>query len=439
VSRLLALCAIAGCVTQGNGGTKTVTPPPPPPPVVTDLSPATGGYGTTVTITGTGFSTTGNLAFEGLPDELDYRAVVSWSDTQIIARVPFPATAGPIHVTNSFGMSDTPVFTPDSPWTAGTAATTTAVVAAQRFGTTTDVLGLDINMHVQLLSFGATTQTYMLDGITGSTDERTPTLAMLAGVDEVLGNDAAHHLIDFTVADGAIVATDTGLVGELIAADPSGAWLQTYDTTSAAYQLSHAKPGTPWTIDRGPIATLGVIAGQLATDGTLVVAWSHPDGGIFDNMANVAVAHLAPGATVLSPTEYPEDTAWDDYIASIQLQISPDGQRMLLAYSSQEFDKDFDVPHPALARTSAGNWTAAQGLESSGAPLVFTASSMAAFVEGGDDIAIVPDIAAPATTVPVPVWPALPDALVSAGTTLLPVVGVGNHLWVPTPPAMPPQ
>jgi hypothetical protein len=422
---------MAGCVT--SGGSNTVDSPPPP--VVTDLSPATGSYGTTITITGTGFTSSGSLVFAGVTNDAQGGAVVtSWTDTQIVARVPFPATAGAIAIDTSNGQAETPVFTPDLPWTAGDSASLDTAIAAQRYGTTTDVLGMDFAKHVQLISFGATTQTFMLAGVTGSTDDRKPTRARLAGQDHAVGNDAADHLIDFTVVNGALVATDTGLVGELLAADVNGAWLQAYDPMTGDYSISHAKPGATWTIDRGPIVTLGVIAAQITSDGTLVVAWSHPDGSIFDNMANVAVAHLAPAATALSTTEYPENTAWDDYIASIELAISPDGQRMLLAYASQENNKDFEVSHPALERATTGAWTEATGLEVSDAPIAFTTAGVAALADSADVLSIIPDITQPATTQPVPMWPAHGAALVTTGSALLPVIQVGERVWAPLPP-----
>jgi len=426
----LALVVMAGCVTHGGNQVD-----PPPPPVVTDLSPASGAYGTTITITGTGFTTSGSLVFAGVTNDAQGGAVVtSWTDTQIVARVPFPTTAGAIEVDTSTGQAQTPVFTPDMPWTAGMSASLDTVIAARRYGTTTDVLGMDFAKNVQLISFGATTQTYALAGVEGSTDDRTPTRARLAGQDHAVGNDHADHLIDFTVVNNAIVATDTGLVGELLAADVNGAWLQTFDSTSGDYSISHAKPGSPWTIDRGPIVTLGIVAAQITSDGTLVVAWSHPDGSVFDNMANPAVAHLAPAATAFSTTEYPEDTAWDDYISSIELQISADGQRMVLAYASQENNKDFEVPHPTLARATTGTWTEATGLETSLDPLAFTATGLAALDQANDVLSIIPDIGQPATAQPVPMWPARGTALVTDGSTLLPVIQVGERVWAPLPP-----
>ena len=119
---------------------------------------------------------------------------------------------------------------------------------------------------------------------------------------------------------------------------------------------------------------------------------------------------------------------------SIELQISADGQRMVLAYASQENNKDFEVPHPTLARATAGTWTEATGLETSLDPLAFTATGLAALDQANDVLSIIPDIGQPATAQPVPMWPARGTALVTDGSTLLPVIQVGERVWAPLPP-----
>lgn len=343
---------------------------PPPPPVVADMSPASGPYGTTITITGTGFGAapgTGSgsgaasvdkLVFTGLPaDTAISPVIVAWSDTQIVARAPFPAAAGTLAITAVGGVTETPVFTPDTAWAPGDGAALAVILDAHRFDATTAVLGFDAANHTELVTFGAATATFPLDGIPASTDPRSPTRARLVAANEVLATNTQQQLIDFTIANGALTATETGMTGTLLAADPDGAWLQTFDGT--AYQLAHAHRGTPWAIDRGPIAVTQVLDAQLAADGTLVVVYSHDDGNIFDNMANVGIARLAPAASTLSGTEYPESMAWDDYIASAAIRLAPDGARMIVDYSTQEYDQQLDVPRPPLARTATGAWSEA--------------------------------------------------------------------------------
>jgi len=409
------------------------------------MSPASGPYGTTITITGTGFGAapvadTGSgsavpvdtVEFTGMPAGVAIGPViVSWSDTQIVARAAFPAGPGTIAITAIGGATETPVFTPDGSWAPGDSASLTTVLDARRFDATTSVLGLDAANHTELVTFGAAVATFALDGVTASTDPRTPTRARLVAANEVLASNTQQQLIDFTVANGALTATPTGITGTLLAADADGAWLQTFDGTK--YQLAHAKRGTPWAIDRGPIQVPELLDAQLAGDGTLVVAYSHDDGDIFDNMANLGIARLAPAATALSASEYPESIAWDDYIASAQIRLAADGARMIVDYSTQEYDQQKDVPRGALARTATGAWSDAQGLAAGRAPLAFTANAIAALDDSTGDLALVPDIGAPATTQSLPLWPAGAAALVSDGATLLPVVEVGDRIWAPAP------
>ena len=65
-------------------------------PTITNFSPSSGAVGATVTITGSGFGATqssSTVQFYGVS-----AAVTSWSDTQIVAAVPFGTTSGPVSV-----------------------------------------------------------------------------------------------------------------------------------------------------------------------------------------------------------------------------------------------------------------------------------------------------------------------------------------------------
>jgi hypothetical protein len=60
------------------------------PPNITGISPTSGAVGTPVTITGTGFGTSGTVSFAGtLAQQID-----SWSPTTVVARVPAGAATG---------------------------------------------------------------------------------------------------------------------------------------------------------------------------------------------------------------------------------------------------------------------------------------------------------------------------------------------------------
>ncbi len=87
-------------VTNGVGtGTSATTFVVPQAPVVTSFSPTSGAVGSSVTITGTGFTGVTNVGFNGT-------AAVTFtvnSATQITVTVPAGATTGPISVTNGLG------------------------------------------------------------------------------------------------------------------------------------------------------------------------------------------------------------------------------------------------------------------------------------------------------------------------------------------------
>jgi hypothetical protein len=71
------------------------------PPSILSFTPSSGTVGTTVTVTGTAFTGTTDVAFNGTPAKFRLD-----SDTQIRARVPDGATTGPITITTAVGSVD---------------------------------------------------------------------------------------------------------------------------------------------------------------------------------------------------------------------------------------------------------------------------------------------------------------------------------------------
>src|SRR5262245_26710676 len=83
-------------IARGNAGGLSIS----------SVAPATGTYGTTVTISGTGFGAANTLlTFNGVPAE-----IASSTPTKLVAHVPAGATTGPVTVTTSAGSvrSNTP-------------------------------------------------------------------------------------------------------------------------------------------------------------------------------------------------------------------------------------------------------------------------------------------------------------------------------------------
>ena len=86
----------------GGGGSSPAGPPAPPPPVtLTSFSPTSGAVGTTVTLTGTGFTGATAVIFAGTPATSFSVA----SATQITATVPSGAASGAISVTTPGGTA----------------------------------------------------------------------------------------------------------------------------------------------------------------------------------------------------------------------------------------------------------------------------------------------------------------------------------------------
>ena len=407
------------------------------PPVVESMTPTTATYGSTVTIRGSGFGAKGTLAFAqpAATAAIDPSLVQSWSNSQIVARVPFPATAGPIHLTAVDGECDTTTFTPQTPWVPGDAVTMPAILETRPLANGgAAVLGLDAANRVTLAVFeGGTATTTVLDGIAPSTDDRTPILARLVldtqGRPIVFATNLDGNIVQYV--DG--VPTDSGLAGAVMAAgrDATGpyVWMKASDS------FRRARPGAhPFAIDRGPIADDNALDAQVADDGTLVIARSVDANILFDNEAYLGVARLAPSAAAFVLGEDAESFPWDDYIAAAHLRISPDGARMFATYSTQQYDESSDHPRPPVVRDAAGNWTTAQGILDGHQPLAYLATTIAALTDRADGPALVPDVAS-STTEPLPLWPATAAALVLNGTALRPLVQLGDQLWYPTPPS----
>ncbi len=117
------------------------------PPVVTSLSPMSGIAGISVTIAGSNFGAMqGNngVQFNGVT-----AAVLSWSDTSIVATVPNPATTGPVVVIVNGQSSNGVIFT------ALTTGTLSGAITASGSGTA--ISGAQIQA-TQLGEIKATTQ-----------------------------------------------------------------------------------------------------------------------------------------------------------------------------------------------------------------------------------------------------------------------------------------
>jgi hypothetical protein len=112
------------------------TEPAPPLPAVAGFAPASGGTGTAVTVTGTGFRRTTSVTFGGVPASV-FRVV---SSSEIAAFVPVGALGGPVAVTTRGGTgTSTAVFT--VPGVVRPALTVSAAPATLRRGAQVHIAG----------------------------------------------------------------------------------------------------------------------------------------------------------------------------------------------------------------------------------------------------------------------------------------------------------
>ncbi|MFT3693308.1 MAG: IPT/TIG domain-containing protein [Kofleriaceae bacterium] len=420
----------AGCAMDSKDD--TWEPPSTPTLTYSSMSPTSGDWGTTITITGTNFGAMGSLQFVGATDLDDGPVVMTWSDTQVTARIPFPAVAGAItlHRIDGGSVTTTDTFTPTPTWSAGDPVTMKTVIeskllpdgSAVLLGTVSDHDGLEL----VIFNSGHAT-TYPITGVTVSTDDRTPTAARLAvdgnGAPIVYATNATGNVITVTTS----ATTDTMIAGVVRAADQNGAWF----TTAAG--LSHLHAGT-FAIDRGPITT-AILDAEIASDGTLVVVTSVDAGEIFDKEAYVQVSRLAPGASTFANAE---DAAgpYDDFIAAARMWMSSDGNRALVEFSTQENDETIDHPQWPASRTAAGQWAAATGLIDGQGAVVYLPSTAAELDSRDGELELVPDVNVPTMITKLPMWPGTPAGLfVTTTGALRPLVRIYDRVWFPMPPA----
>lgn len=322
----------------GEAGADSVDPNVYVEPKIDSLSPESGAYGTTVTIKGEGLL---NPALSGyklkLGDEGEVEIspdsdgmVVSWTDTEISFRYPFPAE-GAVTLETPRDAVVAGEFQPT--WHIGQeieqapAATLLASISPEPGR----VELLFDTMPMTLLEVGP-------DGVVNHTvtaDDVVPwsvRLFLSAGgkVEGVGVSDAAEPaILHLQNQNGDLVAKGTtiklaatefsvagGSEGAAVWMRRSGGWYR-------------ARPsGTSFAQDKGPIADADPDAPDRASgatsDGSLFVAWSVDTGNFLDDMEAPYMAKLAPTATKFA-AETAAGGSVDDYVSSLTLTSHGDG------------------------------------------------------------------------------------------------------------------
>ena len=169
-----------------------------PTPSITSLSPASGPVGTSVTITGTNFGTTGTVTFNGTT-----ATPTSWTATSIVATVPTGATTGNVVVTVNgiasngvnFTFIPTPSITNLSPTSGAVGASVT--ITGTNFGST---------QGTSTVTFNGTTATTITSWSATSIVATVPTGATTGNVVVTVGGVASNG-VTFSVLNANFTLT----------------------------------------------------------------------------------------------------------------------------------------------------------------------------------------------------------------------------------------
>lgn len=289
----------------GEAGAPVIMPPEPPkPPVITGMKPLTGPYGTEVRITGTDLGSAARSGVNlliGADGELELDAerpeIVSWSETEIRFRFPFPYE-GRVLLRTPQGEQVAGEFEPT--WVAGPTIDSSAGV--------TSVASIS-----------------EADGsIAAVLDTAPPSLVTFDGSDwletAISGKNLRRDSIRLYL-DGARLAAyalSTTTSPELIALDPQDDFAQTPSGVKVTtdYHAAGAPEGAAlwwrtgnnwfrarpsagvWATDKGPIGDPNTGGANhvaaAAADGSLFVGWSEDVGTTFDDLGAAYHRRLLP-------------------------------------------------------------------------------------------------------------------------------------------------
>jgi hypothetical protein len=363
---LAAGLSVAGCfddsgyeldqesgATSSRGGTKTTTGGKSgsgnaaanmggsgdvdvPEPVVESLQPESGPYGTLVTISGQSLGSEGMSGFlltlgDGLElTPQDQEFVVSWTDTEIVFRYPFPAE-GVISLDSPGGAATVGRFVPTwhiaSEIESAPAATALASISPEpnRIMMLFDTMPLSL---VEVGPEGVVEHAVSVENV----DAKSVRLYLNAtGLVEAVGisDEVEPVIVHFANEDGDLVGTATSIALEatehVVAGGSEGAavWMK---RTAGWYRARPSDSG--WELDKGPIADPEPSAPDRAagasSDGSLYLAHSEDAGFLTDDMEAPYMVRLTPTGTQFEAATR-AGAAVDDYVTSLRLTSSGDG------------------------------------------------------------------------------------------------------------------
>jgi hypothetical protein len=254
-------------LAPGSSGAFTVTAPPPPPPTVSGFSPTSGPVGTSVTITGTGFTGATGVSFNGTPAT----TFTVNSATQVTATVPTGATTGPVSVTTGGGTgTSTNSFTVTGP-----APTITGFAPTSGpEGTSVTITGTGFTGATSVLFNGSPT-TFTVNSATQITAV-VPTGATSGPIDVITPNGTAVSSTSFTV--GVSTSTYSVYVGYYDTHHPDFTKPKPDPWINSPNVVFVGKPDSssgPWTSDSSAVRVDNLSGGSLTNVVVTVDIGSH--------------------------------------------------------------------------------------------------------------------------------------------------------------------
>ena len=335
---------------SGNDGTggeagSPIQVEPPGPPVVTSMSPLTGAYGTTIRIQGEDL---GSLARDGVSlrlgdgvvlDPKSKPEIVSWSESKIVLRYPFPSAKSEITVSTPEGSAVAGEFSPT--WVPGQSYEIpdgTKSLASIAIASSTIAAVVDTGPPTYVEFDGEAVEAREIS----AANVRLETLRLyrdddgLAGFALSTATDAEIMALD---AQGDFAATPTSVevtAERVLAGGREGASVWFRDGNA----WSRARPGASgWAIDKtgitDPMPSGSKHTAGTASDGSLYIAWAEDTGDTLDDRGAAFFRRLTPDATsFLGKTRVGSDV--DDSVSS--LTLAPRGAGLVARYCGTDVD-----------------------------------------------------------------------------------------------------
>jgi hypothetical protein len=384
------------------------------------MTPLTGEWGTSVTITGENFGGTGG------DDEVEFTGsggagangfvVDTWSDSQVVGRVAFPAT-GEVEVQNAGGATVAGTFTTTMPWLP--AGPTDDVDEFDGVVLSTGTLAVldheyELIDDVALAVYsGSGTAAYELADLVGSSSDPTvPIAARVVEADdqtpEVIATDVDGNVDAYTIT-GGLMMVSTGLTGTLLATTRDAQGIYAWIATGSGVERVRPAATPPWTVDLGPFAsTQPPVDAAIGSDGTLWVVVSEADGS---GASYVSIEQLAPAGSAFSALERADPTSYPGTISRAHIIVGDDGIHALVEATADS--SGTLTPLMPDLRTAVATWSAAPAVTGL-VQYAFLGSTLAAVTNdsGAKTTSLQTDATMPSTAQIVPVWPMQSDGIV---------------------------